>query len=178
MSWKTRLHQALFHQTMLYVHHFGGYSQRAIKSDSHSFKITCDKSAVSLLASGEQRYIKAIPSPSSASSPSSSYPGCSLVIMFPVTRLFRDIIRACFGNRIVYMLPNVNRYLDLFIFCPVDVQRIIYPPFSDWSLRLGDRLHANINRLADSVTESLHVSHFSEACTRIYIGLGEWKFVW
>ena len=115
MSWKTRLHQALFHQTMLYVHHFGGYSQRAIKSDSHSFKITCDKSAVSLLASGEQRYIKAIPSPSSASSPSSSYPGCSLVIMFPVTRLFRDIIRACFGNRIVYMLPNVNRYLDFFI---------------------------------------------------------------
>ena len=30
-----------------------------IKSDSHSFRITYNKSAVSLFESGEQRYIKA-----------------------------------------------------------------------------------------------------------------------
>ena len=40
-------------QTALYVHHFGEYSRRAIKSDSHSFKIASDKSAVSVIESGE-----------------------------------------------------------------------------------------------------------------------------
>ena len=35
------------------VYHFGEYSNRAIKSHSHSFRITCDKSAMSLLESGE-----------------------------------------------------------------------------------------------------------------------------
>ena len=55
-------------------YHFGGYSNNnnssssksnkningAIKSYSHSFRFTSDKSAVSLLESGEQRHIKAI----------------------------------------------------------------------------------------------------------------------
>ena len=34
--------------------------KRAIKGYSYSFGVTCDNSAVSLLESGEQRYIKAI----------------------------------------------------------------------------------------------------------------------
>ena len=34
-------------------HHLGGYSKCAIKSNSHSFRLTCDKSTVSLLESGE-----------------------------------------------------------------------------------------------------------------------------
>ena len=37
-----------------------GYSKRAMKSCTHAFRITCDKSAVSLLESGEQRCIKTI----------------------------------------------------------------------------------------------------------------------
>ena len=43
----------------LYAYQFGGYSKRAIKNDSLSFSIICDRSAVSLLESGEQRCIKA-----------------------------------------------------------------------------------------------------------------------
>ena len=46
-------------QTSLSAHHFGGYSKRAIKKQ-HSFGIVCNESAVSLLESREQRYIKAI----------------------------------------------------------------------------------------------------------------------
>ena len=34
--------------------------QRAIKGNSHSFRIACDKSAVSLLDNGKYRYIKVI----------------------------------------------------------------------------------------------------------------------
>ena len=41
------------HQTTLQLHHLGGYSTGAVKSYSHSFRITRDKNAVSLLESGE-----------------------------------------------------------------------------------------------------------------------------
>ena len=34
-------------QTALLIHHFGWYSKHAVKSNSHSFGITCDKSTVS-----------------------------------------------------------------------------------------------------------------------------------
>ena len=48
-------------QTALSVHHFGGYQKYALwKGYSHSFWITCDTSAVSLLESRGERYIKAI----------------------------------------------------------------------------------------------------------------------
>ena len=53
-------HQPYNKQTALYVQHFGGDSKRAIESYSHSFRITCSISAVSLLENGQQRYIKAI----------------------------------------------------------------------------------------------------------------------
>ena len=46
-------HQPCNNQTALYVHKFGGYSKRDIKSNSHSFRIARDKSAVSLVESGE-----------------------------------------------------------------------------------------------------------------------------
>ena len=47
-------HQQCNNQIAVSVHHCGGYGQeRAIKSYSHSFRITCDKSTVSLLKSGE-----------------------------------------------------------------------------------------------------------------------------
>ena len=47
-------HQPCKNQTALHVHHFGWYSKRAITiSDSHSFRIACEKSSVSLLESGE-----------------------------------------------------------------------------------------------------------------------------
>ena len=42
------------------LHHLGGYSKTRYKKASHSFRITCDKSAASLLESREQRYIKEI----------------------------------------------------------------------------------------------------------------------
>ena len=47
-------------KTALHLHHFGGCSKRAIKRYSHSFRITWDKTAVSLLESGEKRYAKAL----------------------------------------------------------------------------------------------------------------------
>ena len=54
-------HQPCNNQTALSVHHFNGYTnKRTIKCTSHSFRITCDKSAVSLLESREQRSIKVI----------------------------------------------------------------------------------------------------------------------
>ena len=37
---------------------FDGYSESVIKGYIHPFRITCDKSAVNLLESREQRYIK------------------------------------------------------------------------------------------------------------------------
>ena len=40
-------------KTVLQLHHFGGYSNRAVKSYIRSFRVTCYKSAVSLLESGE-----------------------------------------------------------------------------------------------------------------------------
>ena len=42
------------------IPHFRGYSKCTAKSHSPSFRITCNKSTVSLLESGEQRCIKAI----------------------------------------------------------------------------------------------------------------------
>ena len=54
-------------QTVLQAHHLGGYSKHAVKSFSHSFRATCDKSTVSLLESGEQLSIKAINAVYSAS---------------------------------------------------------------------------------------------------------------
>ena len=54
-------HQPCNNQIALSVHHFNGYTnKRTIKCTSHSFRITCDKSAVSLLESREQRSIKVI----------------------------------------------------------------------------------------------------------------------
>ena len=47
-------HQQCNNQIAVSVHHCGGYGQkRAIKSCSHLFRITWDKSAVSRLESGE-----------------------------------------------------------------------------------------------------------------------------
>ena len=45
-------------QTVLQLHPLCGYSKQAVKSDSHSFRVTCSKSAVSLLKSREQHHIK------------------------------------------------------------------------------------------------------------------------
>ena len=46
---------------VLYVHHFSSEcSKYTIKSDDCSSRISCDKSAVSLLKMGKKRYIKAI----------------------------------------------------------------------------------------------------------------------
>jgi len=39
-------HQPCKNQTALQAHHLGGHSERAVKSYSHSFRATCDKSAV------------------------------------------------------------------------------------------------------------------------------------
>ena len=47
-------------QTALQLHHLGGYSKRAVKSDSHSFRVACNKSAVSQFKSGAQRITKVI----------------------------------------------------------------------------------------------------------------------
>ena len=44
--------QSRNNQSCKYVHHFGGYSKHAIESYIHSFRITRDKSAVSLLQDG------------------------------------------------------------------------------------------------------------------------------
>ena len=41
-------------------HLCGLYSKRVVKRYSHSFRVTCDKSAVRLIERGEQRYIKVI----------------------------------------------------------------------------------------------------------------------
>ena len=47
-------------KTVLQLDHFGGYSNHAVKRYSYSFRVTCNKNAVSLLESGERRYIKGI----------------------------------------------------------------------------------------------------------------------
>ena len=47
-----RWHQPCKNQTVL-LHHFSGYSNHVIRSDSNSFRITCYKSTVSLLKRGE-----------------------------------------------------------------------------------------------------------------------------
>ena len=44
-------HQPCNNQTVLYVHHFGSYSKRAVKSYSHSFRITWDKNLITYLPS-------------------------------------------------------------------------------------------------------------------------------
>ena len=54
------LHQPCKNQTALQLHHLGVYSKHSVKSNSRSFRVACDKNAVSLLESREQRYIKAI----------------------------------------------------------------------------------------------------------------------
>ena len=46
-------HQPRKSQTALQLNHLGGYSKGAVKGCSHSFRVTCDKSAVSMLESGE-----------------------------------------------------------------------------------------------------------------------------
>ena len=46
-------HPPCKNQTMLQLHHFGGYSRCAVQSYSHLFRVTYGKSAVSLLESGE-----------------------------------------------------------------------------------------------------------------------------
>ena len=53
-------HQPCNNQTALQLHHLGGHSRHAVKSSSHSYRVTCDKNAVSLLKREEQHYIKAI----------------------------------------------------------------------------------------------------------------------
>ena len=53
-------HQPCNNQTALQLHHLGGYSRHAVKSSSHSYRVTCGKNAVSLLKREQQRYIKAI----------------------------------------------------------------------------------------------------------------------
>ena len=45
---------------MLQLHHLGGDSKCAVQSDSHSFRVTCNQSAVSLPQSREWHYSKAI----------------------------------------------------------------------------------------------------------------------
>ena len=50
-------HKPYKNQTALQLHHLGGCSKRAVKSYSHSFRVTCDKSAVSLPESGEQYFL-------------------------------------------------------------------------------------------------------------------------
>ena len=52
-------HQPRNNQTVLWVHHFGGYSKKAPWKACHSFRIACDMSTVSLPESEKQRYIKA-----------------------------------------------------------------------------------------------------------------------
>ena len=49
-------HQPCNNQTVLYVHHCCGYSKCPIKSCRLAFRITCNKSTVSRLESGEQHY--------------------------------------------------------------------------------------------------------------------------
>ena len=56
-------------ETALYVHHFGGYSKCTVKSYSQSLKITCNKSTVNLLESGELCYLKVVTTIVAASEP-------------------------------------------------------------------------------------------------------------
>ena len=53
-------HQPCKYQTVLQLHHLGGYSKCAVQSHSHSFRVACNQSAVSLPQSREWHYSKAI----------------------------------------------------------------------------------------------------------------------
>ena len=57
-------HQPCKNLTALQLHHLGGYSKHAVKKNySHSFRVTCDKSTVSLLETENSAvyiYIKVI----------------------------------------------------------------------------------------------------------------------